>query len=650
MSSHFKYLFSPLQIGRVTVPNRVSFSAHLTNFAEECLPSERHVFYLAARARGGSGLIITEEQSVHPTDRAYEKLVEAFRPEVIPGYKKITRAVHEYETRIFAQLNHNGQQCSGALSKLPVWAPSPVPDVLFREVPKQMETEDIAEVIEYFCKSALHAREGGFDGIELQYGHSSLARQFMSPLTNLRTDEYGGSLENRMRFPLEVVKAVRKTVGDDFTLGVRLCADEMLPWGGITLNDAKEIAKILEAAIDFMDLSLSTFYNLYLVGGTMHMPLGYAIPLSAGIKEVIELPVFATGRINDPTLAEKVLANGQADMIGMVRAQLCDPNLINKAREGRMDEVRYCIADNQGCYGRVGLNRPIGCVQNPFVGNEKNEDELHLPRTRWKKRIMVVGGGPAGMWAAKIATVRGHDVTLYEKEDALGGQVAIAMKGAGREEFGVIIRNERNQLLKLKVPMVLGQAITADFVLGENPDAVIIATGSRPKACPVQGCDGPRTFNVWQVLRQEGDIGEKILFIDYDGHHQATSTAEYLLEQGKTVHIITSSLFVGSELGPSQDLFLARQRLMQKGATLTPDLAVIEIRGTEVHAIHVYTNEMKVFSDYDAVVTAMGNEVDDALYFALKGHVKELYRAGDCVAPRKVDMAIYEGYVAGRKV
>lgn len=634
------------------MPNRVSFSAHLTNFAEDCLPSERHVYYLAARARGGTGLIITEEQSVHPTDRAYEKLIEAFRPEVIPGYKRITRAIHEYETKIFAQLNHNGQQCSGALSRLPVWAPSPIPDVLFREIPKQMEIEDIKEVIQYCCKSAINAREGGFDGIELQFGHSSLARQFMSPLTNFRTDEYGGSFENRMRFPLELLTAARKAVGDDFTLGIRLCADEMLPWGGITLNDAREIAKVLEASgtIDFMDLSLSTFYNLYLVGGTMHMPLGYAVSLAAGIKEVIKLPVFATGRINDPVLAEKVLAKGQADMIGMVRSQICDPNLVNKAREGRTDEIRYCIADNQGCYGRVGLNRPIGCVQNPFVGNERYEDELHLPPTKWKKRVMVIGGGPAGMWAAKIATMRGHDVTLYEKESALGGQVAIAMKGAGREEFGVIIRNEQNQLQKLKVPVVLGQTVTPEFVLKQDPDAVIVATGSMPKQCPVTGCEGPRVFNVWQVLKGKADIGEKILFIDYDGHHQATSTAEYLAELGKKVHIVTSSLFVGAELGPSQDLYLSRQRLMQKGATFTSDIAVVEIRGTEVHGVNVYSNEMQVFSGFDTVVVAMGNEVDDALYYALKGRVKELYRAGDCVAPRKADMAIYEGYVVGRKV
>ena len=244
-------------------------------------------------------------------------------------------------------------------------------------------------------------------------------------------------------------------------------------------------------------------------------------------------------------------------MIGMVRSQLCDPNLANKAKEGRLDEIRYCIADNQGCYGRVGLNRPIGCVQNPFVGHEKVEDELHLQRTRWKKRVMVIGGGPAGMWAAKIATMRGHEVTLYEKESALGGQVAIAMKGAGREEFGVIIRNERSQLQKLNVPILLGQTVTPDFVVEQNPDAVIVATGSMPKRCPVTGCEGPRVFNVWQVLKGEADIGERILFVDYDGHHQATSTAEYLAESGRKVHIVTSSLFVGSELGPSQDLFLS---------------------------------------------------------------------------------------------
>lgn len=653
----FPYLFSPLRIGRVTVPNRISFSAHLTNLAADGLPTERLINYLAARARGGAGLIITEEQSVHPTDRAYEHLIEAFKPAVIPAYKQLTRAIHAYDTRIFAQLNHNGQQCSGSLSRLPVWAPSPVPDVLYRETPKAMEIEDIKEVVDYFARSAVHVREGGFDGVELQFGHSSLVRQFMSPLTNFRSDEYGGSLENRLRFAFEVVAAVRAAVGADFTVGVRLCADELIP-GGLNLDDAKEIAKRLQATgqLDFFNLTLATFYNLYMVGGPMHVPLGYTVPLAAGIKEVATLPVFATGRINDPVLAERVLAQGQADMIGVVRGQIADPDFARKAREGRTEEIRYCIACNQNCYGRVGLNKTIGCVQNPAVGAEATEGEARLRPTLRKKRVMVVGGGPAGMWAAKIAALRGHEVTLYEKSDELGGQVLLAAKGAGRDEFGVIARNERNQLTRLKVPVKLGVEVTPELVAEQTPDAVIVATGSRPKACPVAGADGPGVFNVWQVLRGEAAdrLGQKVLLIDYDGHHQATATAEFLAELGKEVHIVTSSLFVGAELGPSQDLYLARQRLLTKGVTFTPDFAVMEIKqgsgGPEVHGFNVYSNRWDVFAGFDSIVTAMGNDADESLYFALKGRVPEVYRVGDCVAPRKVDMAIYEGYQAGKRV
>lgn len=647
----FSHLFSPLVIGRVTVANRVSFSAHLTNLAKDELPSEALTHYLSARARGGAGLIITEEQSVHPTDRAYEHLIEAFRPEVIPGYKRLTRAVHEYDTRIFAQLNHNGQQCSGSLSRLPVWAPSAVPDVLYRETPKVMEIEDIKEVVEHFAKSAVHVREGGFDGVELQFGHSSLARQFMSPLTNYRGDEYGGEFENRLRFALETVAAVRAAVGADFTLGVRLCADEMIP-GGLTLDDAKQIAQRLQTTghLDYFNLTLATFYNLYLVGGPMHMPLGYAVPLAAGIKEVATLPVFATGRINDPALAERVLAEGQADMIGVVRGQIADPDWAAKAREARTEEIRYCIACNQNCYGRVGLNKTIGCVQNPFIGHEDTEGERHLRPALRKKRVIVVGGGPAGMWAAKIATLRGHDVTLYEKGAELGGQVLLAAKGAGRDEFGVIVRNERNQLAHLGVPVELGVEVTPELVSEKKPDAVIVATGSRPKPIPVTGADGPDIFNVWQVLSGEAELGQKVLLIDYDGHHQATATAEFLAELGKTVHVVTSSLFVGSDLGPSQDLYLSRQRLLQKGVTFTPDFAVMEIKGTDVHGFNVYSNVWDTITGYDSIVTAMGNDAYDGLYFALKGKVPELYRVGDCVAPRKVDMAIHEGYMAGKRV
>ena len=639
----FPHLFSPLRIGTVTVPNRISFSAHLTNLSDDGLPSERYAAYLAARARGGAGLIITEEQSVHRSDRAYEHLIEAFRPEAVPGYRDLTRAVHRYDTRVFAQLNHNGQQGSGRYSRLPLWAPSAVPDVMFRETPKVMEPEDIREVEDAFARSAVHVREGGFDGIELQFSHSSLARQFMSPLSNVRSDEYGGSLENRLRFAREVIAAVRGAVGTDYSVGVRLCADELIP-GGLNLDDARRIATLLEGdgQIDFVNLSLATFYNLYMVGGTMHLPLGYTESLAAGIKEVVSLPVFATGRINDPALAERILADGHADMIGVVRGQIADPDFATKSREGRVEELRACIACNQGCYGRVGLNMTIGCVQNPAVGQETAEGELTLQPALRKKRVLVVGGGPAGMWAAKIAALRGHDVTLYEKAGTLGGQVNLAMKGAGRDEFGVIVRNERQQLER--------QEVTAEFVLAQDPDAVIVATGSRPKSHPVAGADGPRVYNVWQVLSGEADLGERVLFLDDDGHHQGTATAELLADLGKIVHIVTPTLFVASELGPTQDLYLTRQRLLQKGVTFTPDFAVMEIDGTAVKGFNVYSNEWATIDGYDSVVAVLGNDADDRLYFALKGQVRELYRAGDCVAPRRVDSAILEGYLAGKRV
>jgi mycofactocin system FadH/OYE family oxidoreductase 2 len=651
MYGQFKYLFSPLQIGKVTVPNRISFSSHLTNLAENNLPSERYMYYLAERAKGGAGLIITEEQTVHPTDRAYEKLIDAWKPEAVPGYRKICRAVHEYETKIFAQLNHNGGQGDGSYSRLPILAPSPVPDFMFREVPKEMEIEDMREITDYFCRAAVNVREGGFDGIELQIGHSSLLRQFLSPLTNLRTDDYGGSLENRMRFPLEVVAAVRRTVGEDYTLGIRLCADEMVQ-GGLTLEDAKEIAKRFEDTgnLDFIDLSLATFYNLYLVGASMHTPLGYTIPLAAGIKSVVSLPVFCTGRINDPVMAEKVLANGQADMIGMVRAQICDPELANKAKEGRLEEIRYCVADNQGCYGRVGLNKDIGCIQNPNIGYEKERGSNSIKPAPIKKKVLVVGGGPAGLRAAEIAAKRGHKVTLYEKNDILGGQVNIAGLGAGREEIKSVIRNEENQLKLLPVETVLNQEVTADFIIKQDPDVVIIATGALPKPCALPGGEGSHVFNVWQVLTGEADLGDKVLFIDNDGHHQATATVEFLLDRGKKVHIVTNASTIGSELGPSQDAYLTHQRLAQKGITFTTDFAVTEIQGTAVKGLNYYNNEWHTFEGYDAVVYAMGSRAEDALYKELKGRVRELYRVGDCVAPRKIDMAILEGEKVGREI
>ena len=649
--SEYRYLFSPIKIGSVVIPNRINFAAHLTNLSENHQISEHHIYYYRERAKGGCGLITTEELTVHPSDLAYAKLVDAFVPEVIPGFLKLTRAIHEYDTKIFAQLNHNGMQADGKISRLPVWGPSPGVDPLFREMSKEMEIENISECIDYFARSTIHVVEGGFDGIELQLGHSSLIRQFLSPATNFREDEYGGSFENRLRFCLEVIDAVRQVVGNDFTLGIRLNADEMHPRGGLTLEDTKKIAARLEAAgqLDFMDLSLGTFHNLYLVEGSMHTALAYTVPLSAGIRSVVNLPVYCTNRINDPHLAEKILEDGQGDMINMVRALIADPGLPNKAREGRDDDIRQCIACNQGCIGRMGLGYTIGCMQTPAAGNEKELGIGTLKPCDVPKRIVVVGAGPAGLEVARVAALRKHNVIIFEKNDEVGGQNILAGKVPGRQEITGVTRWLISQVNKLDIDLRLGIDADEETVLQEKPDAVVVATGSLPKEKPFPGeYSYPDVVNTQQILTGEVEAGDKVLFIDLDGHHQGTGTAEFLADLGKKVHVLVPSLFQGSALGPLQDLFLARQRLAKKGVTCTPDIAVLEIQGTLVKGLNVYSNEMIDFEGYDTIVLAAGNVADDGLYFALKGKVKELYRIGDCVAPRKTDMAIVEGNRVGR--
>ena len=646
----FELLFSPLRIGTVEVPNRICFSAHTTNFGTRGLINEKHVAYYEERAKGGCGLIILGELSVHPADRPYEQMLDAYEDKIIPGFQELTSTIHRYPAKIFAQLNHSGFQCDGCLSRLPVLGPSPISDIEFGETAKIMEIDDIRDVVNHFAKAAGHVREGGFDGIEISLGHRSLLRQFLSPLSNYRNDEFGGSLENRMSLTYEVIDAVRKVVTKDFPVGVRLCADELF-YGAVTLEDAKEVARRLESTgrIDFINLSVGTYYNLQLLRGSMHYPPGFTVHLSQGIKEVVKLPVFANNRIHTPEMAEEILKDGKADLIGMVRPLISDPEFPHKTREGRAEEIFICVSDNQGCVGRVNQAKAIGCIQNPSVGYERTRGVASVAPVLKRKKVMVVGGGPAGMEVARVAAMRGHQVTLFEKEDELGGQVNIAKRGAGRGEMGRIVTNLRTHLEKLNVKIEYGVEVTESFVEKERPEALVIATGSIPRESPLPGrYSSVQVLNVWQVLKGERSIGERVLLIDGDGHHKATSTAEFLADQGRKVDMVTDALFIGVELGPIGDLYGTRQRLLQKGVNFVSDVRVQEIQGTTVKAVNIYSNEVQIFEGYDTVVVVMPNRPNDTLYFVLKNKIKELYRIGDCVAPRKIDMAILEGNNLGR--
>jgi len=648
-TSRYQYLFSPLRIGPLTVRNRVVFSAHLTNYAADGLPTEQHAAYYAARAAGGAGLIITEEHSTHPTDWPYEKLIHGFNPAVIPGYRRITDAVHAHGTPILAQINHNGGQASSMFSRLPVWAPSPVPDPLFREVPKALEPHEIREVVAGYGQVAEHCVAGGFDGIELQCSHSSIVRGFLSPATNRRTDSYGGSLANRARLLLEIVDAVRTAIGPAKALGVRICGDELIE-GGTTIEDAVAIAGMVEASgkVDYINTSIGVATaTLYMIEASMQVPPGYAMFIPSAIRAAVSLPVVGVGRFKDPLQADRALAAGQADLIGVVRGQIADADFVAKARAGHATEIRTCLSCNQECVGRMGLNRWLGCIENPRTGREA----VPLPALRQRgQRVFVVGGGPGGLQAAVTAAQRGHHVTLFERSDRLGGQVQLAASVPSRAEFLDIVRNLIAQAQRLGVDVKLSAEVDADLLLAEKPDAVILATGAAPNA-PWWSGGNPQVVDVRDVLEGRAAPAGKVVVIDELGFHQATSVAELLADRGCQVEVITNGMVVGQDLGVTLDMEQWNVKAAARGITQATDLVPMgaaeaqDGAGVVLNLQHHPTGTDQTRT-VDWVVCAAHQRAEDGLYKALRaaGDLPfSLRRVGDCLSPRRAHAAVVEG-------
>ncbi|MEX2613061.1 MAG: NAD(P)-binding protein, partial [Gaiellaceae bacterium] len=395
---------------------------------------------------------------VHPTSTTgFPRVSWAFLPEALEANQRLTGAVHEHGVVIFEQLNHFGLNASSDSTDDPrvLWGPSAVKSPAYGETPKAMEQKDIQEVVEWWGRCAELSREGGFDGTEVHISHSYLLHQFLSPLYNKRTDEYGGSFENRLRFAREVIDEVRRRVGPDFVVGARISLSDFIP-GALDIEDAVRVAQELEAdgRIDYVNVTAAGYHNIFMAIQPSDAPDGYLIDLTAKVKAGLErLPVFTVGGIKDPELAEEILAAGNADMVAMTRAQIADPEFANKVRDGREDEIYHCIRGNQGCIGRVFKGLPISCTVNPQTGRERKLGGL--PPAGSPARWLVVGGGPAGMKAAETLAKRGHGVTLVEKEDRLGGQVNLILKTPGRDEFGWITRDLETQMRKAGVDVRL---------------------------------------------------------------------------------------------------------------------------------------------------------------------------------------------------
>ncbi|MBU1052737.1 MAG: FAD-dependent oxidoreductase [Proteobacteria bacterium] len=651
MEGQFNYLFTPIKIGNMIVRNRIYFGPHGNMLTTNYIIDDRYVEYHKARARGGTGLQIAGMMSVMKNSRDLAGIQEVYDEKAVPMLRKLGEAVHSEGGRMLVQLVHAGRESDIELSRLPTWAPSAIPStVMFRFIPKAMEIEDIKETVKAFARSALFVKEAGLDGAEIHGASGYLLHEFMSPAVNQRTDEYGGSLKNRMRFPLEVIDEIRKAVGNDFVVGYRLPGDDFLQDGN-TIDDYKEIAKQLEETrqIDFIHIGGPFYEGIQGIGCGMQTPLGLYVPYALSFKEAVDLPILNDFRINDPVQAENILANGQGDMVGMVRGLIADPELPNKAREGRLEEIRYCIACDQGCLGRASKGKAITCTQNAVVGFEKEIGTLEP--AKFKKKVVVVGGGPAGMETARVARMRGHEVVLYENHKELGGQVNIAVKAPARKEFGGIKRYLAKQMEILGVKVNLGIEATPELIESEQPDAVVIATGTVPFLPPIPGIDQNNVVTVEDVLLEKVKVGQSVVVVDGgDGHWQCCATAEYLLDQNKYVEIITPLLFVGMELAATSDLLSFYFRVRPKGCIFTPNTELIGISGNTLTVLDIYSNAVRKIEGVNTVVLATGSRSNNRLYYALKGKVKELHAAGDCVSPRLALDAIYDGYNLGRKL